>query len=105
MLKVRTTKTASGKTAVQVVKRSHQQTHVLHHVGSAQTQQELSRLKKQAHEYIRESLNTPLLFPQELGGAPSTALHEFEQVIERLSFTHTFHTFVNWNGKLCIGIV
>ncbi len=93
MLKVRMTRTASGKTAVQVVERSHQQTHILHHMGSAETAEEIFLLKKQAYEYIIKAMNTHPLFPQELGVGPESQEQEFERLIGRLSFTNTIHAF------------
>jgi transposase len=64
MLTIRTTKTASGATAVQVVKRAHQQTTVVKHIGSAQTQKRLEELLSLARSYIaKEQLMKPL-FPE-----------------------------------------
>jgi hypothetical protein len=64
VLTIRTTKTASGATAVQVVKRSNQQTSVVKHIGSAQTKKRLEELLALARSYIaKENLMKPL-FPE-----------------------------------------
>jgi hypothetical protein len=63
MLTIRTTKTASGATAVQVVKRANRQTIVLKHIGSAQNKKRLEELLALARSYIvKENLMRPL-FP------------------------------------------
>lgn len=95
MLKLRTTKTASGKTAVQVVARSHQQTKIIKHIGSAGNEDELRFLRKQAERYIANSQNTTPLFPELFGVPRPLLLSELEQVVDRLSFTSTYHTFAH----------
>ena len=52
MLRIRTTKTASGKIAVQVVRREHQKTIVVKHFGSANNSAELKKLRTLADQYI-----------------------------------------------------
>lgn len=54
MLKVRTTKTGSGKTAVQVVFRRYHQTKIVKHLGSGETPTEVDQLKTLARQFIRE---------------------------------------------------
>ena len=93
MLKVRTTKTISGKTAVQVVKRAHQKTKVIKHIGSAGNEDELKHLKKQAERYIVDSTNTPPLLPEIFGVSRPALLSEVEQVVNRLTFTKSYHIF------------
>jgi transposase len=93
MLKVRTTKTASGKTAVQVVKRSHQKTLIIKHIGSAGNDDEYRLLCNQAAQYIAESASTQPLFPDLLGVSRPALLSEMEQVLDRLSCTSSLHVF------------
>ncbi len=93
MLKIRTTKTPSGKTAVQVVKRSHQQTKIIKHIGSAGNDEELAFFKRQAERYIIDAANTPVLFPGLFGVTQPALLSEVEHIVNRLSFTKTYHTF------------
>lgn len=54
MLKIRTTKTGSGKTAVQVVERHNRLIRIVKHLGSAGSFKELTRLKELALAFIRE---------------------------------------------------
>jgi hypothetical protein len=67
MLKLRTTKTASGKTAMQVVERSRQKTRVIKHIGSAGSEDEMKLLRKRAERYIVNSTGTQSLFPELFG--------------------------------------
>jgi len=95
MLKMRTTKTASGKTAVQVVERAHQKTRVVKHIGSAGNNGELKILKRQAEQYIIDSTITNPLFPELFGVNSPLLLSEVEQVVDRLSVTQSVHTFAH----------
>jgi len=52
MLHIRTTKTSSGSTAVQVVEYIKRKTVILIHIGSAKNSEELSELKKSAQDWI-----------------------------------------------------
>lgn len=61
---IRTTKTSSGATAVQVVERHHHQTNILKHVGSATDFDSLSHLHELASQYIRDQNPTSPLFPE-----------------------------------------
>jgi len=89
MLKVRTTKTASKNTAVQVVLRSEGKTKVVKHIGSARTQTELDRLLRLAHQYIHRENNTSPLFPDFLGVDEQKHL----VAIENLKFINAYHKF------------
>lgn len=64
MLRIRTTKTASGKIAVQVVRRNHQETIVVKHIGSAGDGTELKILYTLADQYILRNSSTKPLFPE-----------------------------------------
>ncbi len=63
MLVTRTTKTASGKVAVQVVARRYHQTVVIKHIGSAATANQLRELKTLAYQFIAVESKTLPLFP------------------------------------------
>jgi hypothetical protein len=95
MLKMRTTKTASGKTAVQVVERAHQKTKIVKHIGSAGNDDELKLLWKQAERYIVDSAITQPLFPELFGVSRPLLLSEVEQIVDRLSVTRSVHTFAH----------
>lgn len=88
-MQVRTTKTASGSTAVQVVDRFNQRTKIIKHIGSAKDAFSLENLMKLGRQYIRENNNTTPLFPE--------LVSEIEQKhlvsIDHLVFTNTYHAF------------
>lgn len=64
MIRVRTTKTKSGKTAVQVVNSTHDKTTVFKHLGSVTTKEEIDRLKHLGEQYIEAEEGVIPLFPQ-----------------------------------------
>lgn len=90
MFKVRTTKTGSGNTAVQVVIRSRQQTKIVKHIGSASSEQEKKELIQLANQYILNHDPAQPLFPEILG--EDTKQHHIV-AIENLQFKKTYHTF------------
>lgn len=92
MIKIRTTKTGSGNTAVQVVSRQNQQTKIVKHIGTAHNEEELSRLIKLANHYVLSSSQMQPLFP-EFSEKDSDAHHLVS--VENLSFTKTYHTFAH----------
>lgn len=59
---IRTTKTASGATAVQVIRYQHRQKIVVKHIGSAHTAVELAGLKHIAGDWIKKESRQPPLF-------------------------------------------
>lgn len=65
MLYVRTVKTASGSTAVQVIRYHQRKRMVLRHIGSAHTPEELSTLNALAHAWIDQEAQQLHLFPAE----------------------------------------
>ena len=93
MLKVRTTKTGSGKIAVQVIDQAHHKTKIIKHIGSAGNNEELTLLKTKAGSYIAEKMNTYPLFPEFFGVSRPALLSELEQVFDRLVITDAYHTF------------
>lgn len=90
MFKVRTTKTGSGHTAVQVVSRRHQKTDIVKHIGTAHDREELNHLIQLANQYLSAGPpNVQPLFPELF--MEKQANHHV--VVENLSFTKTYHMF------------
>lgn len=71
-MKIRVVKTASNAQAVQVIRYQDNKRIVLHHIGSAHSEQELSDLKIKAEEWIKNNTNQYSIFP---GENPNTLLH------------------------------
>jgi len=88
--KVRTTKTASGKTAVQVVNREKHQTKIIKHLGSADGKENLDQLLRLADQYIFEKDNNLPLLP-EVFGVDEQNRHLV--MVEDLHFTNFYHHF------------
>ena len=65
MFHIRTTITASGATAVQVVEYRYRKMVVLKHLGSAHTKEDLASLKQLANQWIEKETHQQRLFPQE----------------------------------------
>ncbi len=63
MYSIRTTKTGSGATAVQVVRYERRKKIVVRHIGSAHDSKELASLKQIAREWIEKESGQPSLFP------------------------------------------
>lgn len=90
MLKVRTTKTASNNTAVQIVRRYNHKTKIIKHIGTARNSQELKVLLELAEKYIIEKSNIVPLFPEFF----EKKYQKYNLVaVENLSFTRTYHNF------------
>jgi len=62
MFYIRTTKTASGSTAVQVVRYENRRKIIAVHIGSAHTPQELLSLKQTAQVWIKKTTGTKRFF-------------------------------------------
>lgn len=60
--KIRTTKTGSGKTAVQVINYAKRKVNILKHIGSGDNTEEIRILKEQATNWIKQELNRTSLF-------------------------------------------
>lgn len=60
--RIRTTRTGSGKTAVQVINYLERKVNVLKHVGSGDNAEEIRILKEQAANWIKQELNRTSLF-------------------------------------------
>ena len=90
MLKVRTTKTASGKTAVQVVFRQNHQTIIAKHIGTADNNNDLKNLIKLADQFIFEKNQITPLFPELWNGS---TLDQGLVSIENIEVTGVSHLF------------
>lgn len=71
MLYVRTTKTASSATAVQIIKYKDRRKIVVKHIGSAHNAEELLSLKQAAQSWIEKETRQIHLFPQEKKKSPN----------------------------------
>jgi len=99
MLHIRTTKTASASTAVQIVRYDGKRTIVVKHFGSAKTQEEIKLLKEAAVNFITEQLRVKgqqLLFPSEKehSGSKIIQLDKCEYLGVRYSFTYEMLTYI-----------
>lgn len=65
MLRIRTTKTASGATAVQVVRYAQRRTVVVKHIGSARTAEALTVLRRDAQRWMDGYTDQASLLPTE----------------------------------------
>lgn len=91
----RTTKTGAKNTAVQVVRREHQQTIIVKHIGTAHDSDELISLQKKAEKYIFENSAINPLFPELFGKEKQQTIVEVEQVVNNLEVIKTNHTFAH----------
>lgn len=92
MFKIRTTKTKSGKTAVQVVKRRFGETLVIKHLGSGKNYKELLHLKTLARSFIRaknKEMGQLSLF-ERIPKVPRVGL---DRIIGSLEVTAHYHHF------------
>jgi len=88
MYRVRTTKTASKNTAVQIVHRGSHKIKVVKHIGTARNDAELKRLVEKAQRYIAQTSQTNSLFPEMLYEKRANAIS-----VDDLAFTNTYHSF------------
>lgn len=65
MYHIRTVKTASGATAVQVIRYQNRKRIIVRHIGSARTQEELGSLRASANAWIDRESKQQHLFPAE----------------------------------------
>jgi transposase len=64
VLKIRTVKTASGATAIQVVQYRGHHAQIIKHIGSAKTPDEVAALHQRAHGFITTHTQQGSLFPE-----------------------------------------
>lgn len=91
MLYLRTTKTASGATAVQVVRYNHRKRIIVRHIGSAHTPYELRSLKQTAIDWIEQETKQQRLFPSDTKQTPAiTPIEKCAYLDTRYSFIYEF---------------
>lgn len=88
MYRVRTTKTASGNTAVQIVQRGSHQIKIVKHIGTAKNTDELKDLVEKAQRYIIQISRTIPLFPEIVNIKANNAI-----TVDDLEFINTYHSF------------
>ncbi|PIP24156.1 hypothetical protein COT50_02270 [candidate division WWE3 bacterium CG08_land_8_20_14_0_20_41_10] len=98
MWKTRTTKTSSGKTAVQIVERSNHKTRIIKHVGSVETtdKDRLAKLLDVADRYIIQKDICAPIFPEIIYGTKylDTKKRSFVSV-DDLEFNSFYHLFAH----------
>jgi len=96
MYHVRTTKTASGSTAVQVVEYVNRKTVVVVHVGSGKTVEEILDLKLNGEKWIEKTSCQPSLLP-----ATNTSAHGL-LALDKCRYLGINHSFIYETlSKLC----
>ena len=96
MWKIRTTKTSSGKIAVQVVERSKHKTKIIKHIGSTETsnKERLDTLLDTAKHYIIQKDVCVPIFPETLYGTEYVEPRKRSFVsIDDLEFTAFYHLY------------
>lgn len=97
--KIRTTKTKSGKVAVQVINFLNRKTNVLKHLGSAAKEAEILILKEQAKIWIEDEMSSKGLFKEEnhfnkhyqyLGFLYLYAYEFLEKIYHKFNFNNQF---------------
>ena len=86
---MRTVKTRSGKTAVQVVFRHSHRTEIVQHIGSAGNDKRLLELKKLAGQIIRQKDPQIALFPKETENDRGSDLVLFGN-LDAVKYRHLF---------------
>lgn len=86
MYSVRTTKTASGAIAVQIVRYKQRKKIIVKHIGSAHTQEEIVSLKQIALNWIEKEHRQQSLFPRQ---TPATTLIPLDK-LRYLGFRYAF---------------
>lgn len=87
--KIRTTKTKTGKTAVQVINYFERRVNVLKHIGSANNETEMEILKREAQNWILNEQNKNSLFKVEFDEA-DTFNKTYRYLNVKLSFAYEF---------------
>ncbi len=87
MLKIRTTKTGSGSTSIQVVYNTTNKVNIVKHIGTGKTDQEIKDLKNLGYQYIRNFIIQSGQIPM---FEDSTLIS-----IDNLSIKESFHTFAH----------
>lgn len=90
-LTIRTVRTKSGATAVQVVQNKGKQRFFLKHIGSAHTEQELELLMAEARQYAETHCRQPNLFAET--PAPPPPPLSFQDAFARSTLVGVTHQF------------
>ena len=100
MLHIRTTKTGSSSTAVQVVRYSSGKTIIIKHIGSASDKSELKLLKHQAEDFVEKFTGQQSLFTSSDTQGENKIIQSryarsagFKYTLLHQLFTHLFHVF------------
>lgn len=92
MFKIRTVKTSSGSTAVQVVEYHFGSRKIINHIGSAKNDQELLLLKQRANDWIILNDKQPSLFNE----LPLIVKNDEDK-------NEVFRKIINWNNYRSFG--
>ncbi len=91
-LKIRKVRTASGATAVQVVRNKGAGRSFLKHIGSAHDEYELELLLDEARQYVKAHCRHPNLFADTDTATPSSS-SLFKAVLDKSSAVGITHQF------------
>ena len=89
MFHVRTVKTASSSTAVQVVRYEGKRTIVVKHIGSGKSETEILNLKRIAHDVIKKISSQPGLFDFKEGKSTGRIIQ-----VDKSKYLGVKHTFI-----------
>ena len=111
MFHIRTSKTGSGKTAVQILRYEKRKLVIVKHIGSANNRKEVQRLKHNANNWIEETTRQQSLFPQAVE-LPVVQLNQLQYVGFRygLLYESLYEVFKRFNfhwlrNKLLLDLV
>lgn len=85
---VRTTKTASGATAVQIVRYKQRKKIIVKHIGSAHTEDELASLKQNANDWIEKESRQQRLFPKQTQAKTLISIDKCKYIGFRYAFIY-----------------
>lgn len=109
-MRVRTTKTGSLATAVQVVRYEHGKTIVIRHFGSAKEADEITSLKQQASDWIIHTTRQQSFFPKEPSFDPLFTKYQhlgvrYNFLYEVLTQVFSLFDFERIDNKLLLDLV
>ena len=100
MFHIRTTKTGSSSTAVQIVKYSSGKTIIIKHIGSASSKSELKLLRHQAEDFVEKFTGQQSLFSSSDNRQENKIIQSryarsagFKYTLLHRLFNHLFHVF------------
>lgn len=92
-LKVRTTKTSSKNTAVQVVHYANRKVNVIKHIGTAIDENGIRILKQQAFAWIQEGQNQRPLFREKL--VDENKIFDYQYIFKKVQLTFAYEVLQN----------